>query len=304
VPAAQVTAEAQARIESHPPNQPFFIYVHVTDPHAPYAPSTEFRSRFAPDVTDPKLSEYQFLHGVTDFSIEPTEALRDDLLALYDAEIAFVDREFGRLLDFLRERGLYDDMLIVFVADHGEEFLDHGWWAHGKTLYEEQLRVPLIVKFPRGWMAGRWVSQPVQQVDIVPTLLGYLGMPASESLSFDGIDLTRLINGGRIGDREILASLDLDGRVVEAIVSGRWKLIDTVAYAHPRNLRPGTQLFDLDADPGERYNLAEQHPVVVDYLRTRFAALYHQRAQRLEKSEAEVDDETMKNLRALGYFGE
>jgi arylsulfatase A-like enzyme len=253
---------------------------------------------------EPELSGYAFLGSVNDFTIDPTETLRIDLLALYDAEIAFVDLEFGRLLDFFRERGLYDDMLVIFVADHGEEFLDHGWWTHGKTLYEEQLRVPLIVKFPHGWSAGHRVSQSAQQVDIVPTLLGYLRMPAPKLHSFDGIDLARLIDGGSTGDREFTASLDLDGRVVETIVSDRWKLIETIAYAHPRNLRPGVQLFDIDADPGERHNLAAQHPVVVDYLRTRLAARTRERGQWPEKREAEVDDRTMRNLRALGYFAE
>lgn len=301
--AARAGAEAEAWLDAQPPERPFFLYVHASDPHGPYAPDAEFRRRFAADVADPKLSDYEFLLSVNNFDVEPTDALRDDLVALYDAEIAFMDREFGRLLDRLRERGLYDDMLIVFVADHGEEFLDHGWWAHGKTLYGEQLRVPLVVKFPRGWRAGRRVSEPAQQVDIVPTLLGYLGLSTATSQPFDGIDLERLLDGEG-GDREIVADLDLDGRVVDAIVAGRWKLIEYGAYPHPRNLRPGAQLFDLETDPGERHSLADQRPIVVDYLRTRLAALRRERAPRFEGAEAEVDDQTMRNLRALGYFEE
>ncbi|MEM7355101.1 MAG: sulfatase, partial [Acidobacteriota bacterium] len=155
------------------PDRPFFLYVHTMDPHAPYAPPPVTRDVLAPSVRQPALSAEEraaFAELLTDLAgrfgppserdklgsvpwlqalhrqmIAPTPEITADLTALYNAEIAFNDRSFGALIDRLRQLGLYDDAVIIFVADHGEELHDHGSWSHGSTLFQEQLRVPLIV---------------------------------------------------------------------------------------------------------------------------------------------------------------
>ena len=121
------------------------------DPHVPYAPPAPFDTKYEPHATpdhpgvDPR-SDYK----------EPLD--RERMIARYDGDIAYGDREFGRFVRELKARGLYDRAIIVFVADHGEEFLDHGKWLHGKSVFDELVHVPLIVKFPGPGDAGRRVK--------------------------------------------------------------------------------------------------------------------------------------------------
>lgn len=168
---------------------PRFLYVHTMDPHVPYAPPSPFDRKFDPppapgrQAADPR-SDYQ----------EPLD--RDRLIAQYDGAIAFGDREFGRFVRELKSRGLYDRALVVFTADHGEEFLDHGQWTHGKTVFDELVRVPLLVKFPQGRHAGARVRQQVQSVDVLPTILQALDLPVPAPPVIAGRPLQAVIAGG------------------------------------------------------------------------------------------------------------
>ena len=163
---------------------PTFLYVHTMDPHVPYAPPAPFDSMFEPHplpgrpAADPR----------TDYK-EPAD--RERLLAQYDGDIAFGDQEFGRFLRELRSRDLYDRSLILFLSDHGEEFLDHGQWLHGRSVFDELVRVPLVVKFPGQKDAGRRITTQVQTVDLVPTIFESLGLPQPEGLA--GLPLQQAI---------------------------------------------------------------------------------------------------------------
>lgn len=163
---------------------PTFLYVHTMDPHVPYAPPAPFDAMFEPHplpgrpAADPR----------TDYK-EPAD--RERLMAQYDGDIAFGDQEFGRFLRELRSRDLYDRSLILFLSDHGEEFLDHGQWLHGRSVFDELVRVPLVVKFPGQKDAGRRITTQVQTVDLVPTIFESLGLPQPEGLA--GLPLQRAI---------------------------------------------------------------------------------------------------------------
>ncbi len=124
----------------------------------------------------------------TDYK-EPAD--RERLMAQYDGDIAFGDQEFGRFLRELRSRELYDRSFILFLSDHGEEFLDHGQWLHGRSVFDELVRVPLVVKFPGQKDAGRRITTQVQTVDLVPTIFESLGLPQPEGLA--GLPLQRAI---------------------------------------------------------------------------------------------------------------
>ncbi len=163
--------------EGRKDDDPFLLYVHTMDPHAPYAPREPFKSKFAP--TADEIPQWQPRWRW------PMEAL-PYLSDLYDAEIAFNDASFGQLLGFLEERGLYDDTLIVFVSDHGEEFKEHGRWRHGANLHAETLNFPLIVKFP-DQQVGTRVETAVQHIDLLPTILASVGLEIPEAL--EGRDL-------------------------------------------------------------------------------------------------------------------
>jgi arylsulfatase A-like enzyme len=143
--------------------QPTFLYVHTMDAHTPYLPPPPFDRRYAPHPAPGRAAAEP-----SDYKV-PLD--RDRIVAQYDGAVAYGDQEFGRFLRGLQERGLYDRALVVFLADHGEEFLDHGDWVHGHTLFDELVRVPLVLKYPHRRDAGRRVASQVQLVDVLPTIL-------------------------------------------------------------------------------------------------------------------------------------
>ena len=147
--ASDIVDEAIAQLDRGA-GQPQFLFVHLYDPHWPYLPPPEFLDRFGPRPRD--ISELLKRLGAGE---APSEMFSpEDVIRLYDGEVAFVDRELGRFFDAMRERGAYEDSLIIITADHGEAFHEHGHWQHSQTLFDEVTRVPLIVKWPSGERAG------------------------------------------------------------------------------------------------------------------------------------------------------
>jgi arylsulfatase A-like enzyme len=244
------------------PREPFFLYVHTVDPHAPYEPPERFRASFP----QPSAQELQ--------STDPAVAARArlaDTIGSYDAEVRFNDECFGALVDFLRAEGLYDDALVIFTSDHGEEFRDHGELGHGLNLFQEVVQVPLVVKLPGGAHAGRVVRTPASLLDVLPTILAAAGgPPAPGSEGVDLLDLLRAEEAGRVAGRPFFLDLDLAGvtverNVVSGVVWGGYKLL---ALSEPR---AGLLLFDLLADPGERETLLPRRRALAASLRHRLA---------------------------------
>ncbi|MEM7307817.1 MAG: sulfatase [Planctomycetota bacterium] len=287
-PASLVHERALAFLRAGPAATPVFLYVHPCDPHGPYAPPDDERERFAAGVAAPEVGSFENLRALNRGEVEVTASLTDDLRALYAAEVAYTDAQFGALVAGLRELGLYDRMLLVVTADHGEEFGEHGRFEHGKTLYEEQLRVPLIVKLP-GARAGGTERGVAEHVDVLPTVLGELGLALPRGVA--GRDL---FGPGAERERTQLAFLDHDGHRVRSVVRGDDKLL------HTPDEEPAWRLFDLAADPGETRDLAAERPVAAGYLRAalraRMAALAPPAAESVE-----LDPEMEATLRSLGY---
>lgn len=230
-----VTDHVAAALEGLDRSRPFFLYVHVLDPHAPYEPPPPFDERYPRSPALPaKLS-----------------------IGRYDGEIAFVDSQFGRLLDTLERHGLGDDTLVLFVSDHGEELMDHGAMGHGFTLFEEVVRVPFVMRLPHGAHAGTRVAERVSLIDVVPTVLSVLGLPPGNDL--DGRDLAPLLGdpGARVEPRDLFLSLYTTGtrsNLIRGVVSGPHKYL--------RRSRPeeSEALFDLARDPGEFEDRARLEP--------------------------------------------
>jgi arylsulfatase len=242
--------------------EPFFLYVHTVDPHAPYRAPRPFDTSF-PRPTRRELR-----------SPDPERAARARLarvVANYDAEIRFNDHEFGRLLDFLDARGLYRDALVVFTADHGEELRDHGELGHGFSLFEEVVQVPLLVKLPGNAHAGRVVRTPASLLDVPPTILRAAGVePASGVEGMDLLELLRAEDAGEAVSRSLFLDLDLVGvaarhSLAGGVVSGAYKLLEL------REPRSDLLLFDLARDPGERRNAAAETPELAEHLRSLLA---------------------------------
>ncbi len=159
------------------------------------------------------------------------------LRGLYNAEIYHTDREFGKILSFLKSRDLYRDAVIIVTSDHGEEFWEHGGTGHGWSLHQHQLRVPLIWKSPVFTKTGRKIFQPAGLIDIYPTLLDSLGMPVPHELQ--GLSLVSMLQGGSYPGRSLIA---------EASHLKNQKCIIKDGYAYLYNKYPplGENLFDLN----------------------------------------------------------
>jgi arylsulfatase A-like enzyme len=161
----------------------FFLWIHYFDPHAPYEPPEGFA---LPPGTDVDLDGRRVPSGLG------SRSRLGDLVRAYRGEVRYTDAELGRLLDSLREDGRLDRIALVVTSDHGEAFGDHGQLGHGTTLYEELVRVPLLVRGP-GIPAGRRLPGPVQLEDLMPTLLDWLGLPVPPDL--DGVSLLGWLRG-------------------------------------------------------------------------------------------------------------
>lgn len=217
------------------PSAPAFLYVHLMDPHAPYRP----------EPADLDAVEKDGTLGATFPGTASNAGAQSDYRA-YLAEIRGMDRELGAFFDDLRTRHLYDDAIILVLADHGEEFLDHGGMRHGKTLYQEMLHVPVVLKLAHGALAGTRVAAPVGMADLAPTVLGMLGLPPLPSA--DGRNLwDASIQRLRDESAPQSALLKMDTHHKAALVDETRKLI--------LDYRATEQLFDLSVDPREQRDL-------------------------------------------------
>jgi arylsulfatase A-like enzyme len=288
----------------------FFLFLHYLDPHEPYDAPDGYAARFFPDYAGPLRPSSKL---VTLFAEQPFADAQDlrYALALYDGEIAYADAHLGELWRSLEERGLADSTLVVLTSDHGEEMKDHGSMGHKETLYEEVLRVPLIVVAPGAVEAGRSIDAPVSILDIAPTILD---LTASAPLAkAQGTSLRPLMSAGSRAAAAPPAArfAELGPMQAEwersfrrrAARSGALKLI--VNYEAGGN--PRRELYDLQRDPGERRDLwaARRDEKAVRRLAAalddlvRAGSAYNPAFPR--QNEIEIDDATRQRLKALGY---
>jgi len=259
---------------------PFFLYLHFMDPHDPYMVHP-FNGVGYARVAMPN----------------PKAELADTLLKTYDGEIAYLDEHIGALVADLKRRGLYDDMLIVVTADHGEEFHEHGGWWHGTTLYDEQIGVPLIVKPPRGGARGRVVDELVTSLDVAPTILRSVGVPPPVAMQGHVLPLDTAPAPAR---DSVYAEEDFEGNVLQAVRTRTWKLISANA-GNPRGLAP-EELYDLARDSAETKNLAAERPTEREEMRAALGrATIKAKEHAGSGAQTDVDSATKERLKALGY---
>jgi arylsulfatase A-like enzyme len=279
-PAETVNAKALEWLDRHGEDR-FFLLLHYMEPHDPYFTHPDDGGAIARATTP-----------------EPDPSMRDDMVRRYYGEIEYFDQRFGELVAELEKRKLYDGLLLVVTSDHGEEFLDHGGWWHGLTLYDEQIGVPLLAKWPRSRRGapGHWKGQ-VRLIDIAPTLLGYAGAPIPPS--FQGEDLL----AGADRERTVYAEEDHEGNVLQAIRTREWKLI----RANPGNHRglAELELYAVATDPRESTNLAESQSARTQELLGELISLeLAAQSKAVAGQTAEIGGEECERLRALGYVEE
>jgi len=297
-PAADLVRQALAWVDSG--SGPFFLYVHTMEPHSPYTPSEEDLRPFIRDGYRGTTDTRSLLRLGQLGTLEP-EGLRF-LRSRYEGEVHQNDRAFGALLDGLRSRGLGDATIVVFTADHGEEFLEHGGTEHAKTLYQELVRVPLVVRVPGGRPGGTRERGTVQQIDLMPTILGLAGLPVPRSLP--GRDLTARFTGptGPEVPAPVLFSEERFAVVDKLSVrAGDLKLIFN--NDGPALWRAGShlELYDLARDPGEKANLVASRPIAVAFLQQRLDAFRRAQARAGAAERVALSADEREQLRALGY---
>lgn len=275
--ADRITTRALKWLRDSPHRKPFFIYAHYLDPHDPYDNPEVVDGRAPFESGTTSTLGGRDVHGVFLGKIPLRDPAADvaHLSALYDTEIHYFDRSLRWLLAAFEGERL-GDTLFVLTADHGEELYDHGGWKHGRTLYQEQLRVPMIWRWDGRLPAGTRVAGPVRLLDVAPTLLEAAG--ASAPASWQGRSLLPLLAGERRSRRPLIFAQHLaDGPPRAALVGRRWKLIlfdrrrqfvpggelEAILYHQELGRLQRVELYDLEHDPGEHRNLAVERPDLV-----------------------------------------
>jgi arylsulfatase A-like enzyme len=281
--------------------RPFFAFVHLWDVHYDFTPPPPWDERFDPGYQGWVTGEDFFF----DERIGPRMEERDleHLIALYDGEIGWTDTFLAKIRDELERAGVLDDTVIVVTADHGTEFFEHGWKGHRTTLYDEVIRVPLVVRYPRHVPGGVRVAAQTRSIDIAPMLLEICGLPALTDVAGESL-LPLLRDPARRAARgaRALSELDSVGRSLLSVRDTEWKVIGDRAAATAR-------VFDLRADPGEHAPIPEPTaPFVQEGVRaldvagTELLRLGARNAGDVHPSTP--PEEVLRQMRGLGYTGQ
>jgi arylsulfatase A-like enzyme len=291
--AADVAGRAIAQLDAVG-DRPFLLFLHFYDPHAHYTPPPETSALFPSAYSGPLKGLLTHFQTLTRATIPPSYL--EHLHSLYDAEIRYTDNQLGRVLDHLRRRGLDRSTLVVVTADHGEEFLDHGSWGHGRTLYEEIIRVPLVVHGPG--VAPRREAAQASLLDVAPTILAWAGLP--RPAHFQGRSLLE-----PAGARETFGDKGhAKGGARKLFLRGGKAGLKLVLSLDPKQDRvSGEEWFDLAADPAER-RPTRPAEAEADAMRRRALSRWREARARGSAGRAVgLTPEQIERLEALGYVG-
>jgi len=295
----------------------FFLFLHTYQAHDPYWPPAEYASKFLDkDAVWLDCSLRRFIGSGHIHKYRPlSDVKKRNVIALYDAEINFLDAALIQpLLDALKKRNLYDETMIIVTSDHGEEFFDHVAWGHSNTLYNELLKVPLIVKFPKSQYRGRRLMPFVRLADITPTVMDVFGVKHSP-VKLDGESLTPLLEDKEKSKRLCLSYMP--GHVLAdpmpskiSLIRGRYKFIlndkfPPRAFSYfspPPPPLPPLELYDLRTDPRERNNLANQEAQITRRMLQEAQGFLQAARRDGQTKRALMDKEFEESLRALGYI--
>jgi arylsulfatase A-like enzyme len=312
--------------------RPFLMYLHTMEPHDSFLTPYEYISAFGHVSVDGRTNYYELITrynalkqadwiggrpvGTTDNTekqdliFSALVSMQTQIELLYDAAVLWADANLGQVIELLNERGVWDDAIFIFLSDHGEEFNEHGSWLHSQSVYEELVRVPLIIHFPHGKFGGQRIDTPVSLVDIMPTIFDYLEQPEL-CMTCQGSSLMPLINGivGQVNAEPLIPSLRLNkafyyrplkqsrGDINVVIRQNQWKAI----WNHELE---SMEIYDVDRDSGEQSNVSLQQPELRQSLSMRARDWLRdcEAAARQPGDIVDVDEAIDEKLRALGYF--
>jgi len=293
-------------------DRPLFLFLYIMDPHSDYRCPEPFNSRFDPGYGGKEAVKKGQAGSFEQRTLSGEDPGLDEadirhLVALYDGEIAYADGQVGRLVTRLRERNRLDDTILVLTSDHGEEFLEHGGVQHGYTLYNEVIRVPLIIRYPPRIPEGTVVEgHIVQSLDMTPTLLDLADV--ARPAEMQGESLMPLVRDRESPWREVAVS-ESPFSDMKAVVTRKWKYIYTSGTRPLKpNLRspqaPGGRLYDLAEDPGELRDVCSEHPEIAAGLHAVLLdALPESERERLAaRKDLKIHPDVREQLKSLGYL--
>ena len=253
----------RARLDRLARDERLFLYLHVLEPHSPYDPPRELLELFrtGPGAGPAQAPERAWVQARLREGRRDAQTIAA-LVRLYDANVRWADDHLALFLDELRARGLYDEALIVVTSDHGEAFFEHGRGGHGHQLFEEALRVPLVVKLPAGrGPRGARVAELVSTLDVLPSLRDWLDLGAGAG-DVDGLSLAGLVDGSAsgLGRDELLLRADEESGLFALRERDAKAIVHLARGANGGLAAAGVELYDLRDDPAEREDLARRDP--------------------------------------------
>lgn len=280
--------------------EPFFLFLFYLDPHDPYTINEEFS--FGQTYNGPIDGSREKLKEIDQMGAQQAAEVRQYIIDLYDGEIAYTDKHIGRLIDYCKKSGLYNNTLIVLTSDHGEGLWDDGFRAHGSTVSQAQINIPLIIHCPP-LAGGKTIKQFTSTINILPTILEATGIEPPDQ--FQGKSLLPLMLGRREKERLIYSELAYGSRDLDGIILDRLKLV--------RNRKNNSyELYDLNDGQEKNDLLASQNKSAQKDFQRVLAALTKQQHDNVtlrEKlqigdtvSRTELPDEVRSQLEALGYL--
>ncbi|WP_337286660.1 sulfatase [Candidatus Methylomirabilis sp.] len=300
VPQAEAITDITLKWVSQSGKEPFFLYVHYIDPHDPYSPPAPYDKAF----------DYRSDPPIRAGGIDPLTLLSNGqdrerigrILDQYDGEILYADREVGRLLKELENLGVLENALVIVTADHGEEFFEHGNDSHGRSTYEEVLRVPFLLYWRDNVPVGARYDGMVRLIDVMPTLLTLLGITPPDEIQGSSFAAQLVRPTGPESNQKLFAQVVQDTFALEMVRDSRYKLI-----RHLRGPRRGLEeLYDLERDPLERTNLAKKartEAAVLGRELEAFNTTISEAAGRIRAEQVQtLDRDTERALRSLGYI--
>ena len=290
-----------------------FMFLHTYQLHQPYKPPEEFLLRIN---RDSKYRSLKTQRGPRTFAFEKDEELKRGFKELYQAEIFAFDSYFGDFIKKLREMNIYDCSMIVFMSDHGEEFYEHNGWEHGHGVYDEQIKVPLIIKFPDSEFRNTKIKERVEIIDIFPTIFEYYEIKYNRK-KVDGKSLIPVIKNGE--KREYTFSSlsncwmleQIPPKIVifvdnhKIIVNYNYSKKDLDYFEEDPPVTGGIEVYDLKSDPGEKNNISREkedlinrvRPLIIEIKKTIKSNFLNK-----DKNKIKIGEELKKQLETLGYL--
>jgi len=287
-----------------------FHFLHYWDPHYPYTPERKYETHW--QKNEEKVVAKRIRKNLAPIA----EKYRDRIglnkiyktVSLYDSEILYTDHTLGRIFDELKNLDLYDKTMIIVTSDHGDEFWEHGGKYHEKTVYNEIIHVPLIIKLPGSETAGTRINIPVSQLDVMPTILDYLG--EEQPKQTQGRSLLPLIRGGRMSEKRVVVS-----ETTQKVTNQKYAFVyRNYHYIYSKKLgeksrtdNQNEELFDISEDPMQQNNISTEKKDILKRLRA-FKDNYIELMKpfyliRHRFSKMLLDENTIEMLRRNGYLG-